>query len=161
MCFHLILNLDFSEKQRALPITASQSSTWSTATANLAIDDDMATNSNTQCGYNEIIWFKMVFEFVHCFSEVVIFQSHLNSNAQRMDGTRVLVMNSETESRLYCGRLSTNSDLTVEGQTYRIPCALHCGNIILLEVNRGEGSGIEGCIHMNEIQAYSSGATGR
>lgn len=152
-----IRNLLFSDKMRILPTSVSQSSTWESATANLAVDGRMATHSNTQCGYNRVIWFRMVFDAVYCFSEVLIFQSHMdNLNAPRMDGTTVIVENSETESRDICGRLVIRHDFTVKGQTYNIPCDSLCGNSILLEVNHGSGSAREGCIHMKEIEAYYS-----
>ncbi|KAL5247791.1 hypothetical protein ACHWQZ_G019622 [Mnemiopsis leidyi] len=146
---------------RILPTSVSQSSTWESATANLAVDGRMATNSNTQCGCNRVIWFRMVFDDVYCFSEVLIFQSHMdNLNAPRMDGTTVIVENSETESRDICGRLVIRHDFTVKGQTYNIPCDSLCGNSILLEVNHGSGSAREGCIHMKEIEAYYSAVDG-
>lgn len=96
----------------------------------------------------------MAFDAVYCFSEVVIFQSHLNGNAARMDGTMVMVENSDTGDKNLCGTLAISNDLTIEGQTYVIPCDLKCGNSILLEVNHGWESSIEGCIHLREIQAY-------
>ena len=73
-----------------------------------------------------------------------------------MDGTMVMVENSDTGDRNLCGSLAISNDLTIEGQTYVIPCDLKCGNSILLEVNHGWGSSIEGCIHLREIQAYIS-----
>ena len=68
----------------------------------------------------------------------------------------VTVENSETGGRNLCGTLVISNDLTIDGQTYVIPCDFKCGNSILLEVIHGSGSAMEGCIHLREIQAYYS-----
>ena len=104
--------------------------------------------SHTICIENADFWYSMNFDAVYCFSQIVIIQSHDNDNANRMDGTKVNVVNSDTETQSLCGVLQVKMDGTLEAQTYRIPCNLKCGDKVRLDQPNGN------CIHMKEIMAF-------
>ena len=52
--------------------------------AELAIDGDVQTFSHTDCAWDTDLWYKMKFDAVYCFTEVIVVQSNWN-NAERMD----------------------------------------------------------------------------
>ena len=100
----------------------------------------------------------MTFDDIYCFSKVVIVQSKTNEMADRMDGTDVFVVNTETEAKSLCGVLKVGSGTTIESQTYTIPCDQKCGNEVKLTLRHDKGNyNIEACIHMKEITAFYSG----
>ena len=103
------------------------------------------------------MWYKMQFDAIYCFSEVVIIQSHMSYSAFRMDDMRVLVVNNGERTESLCGVLKVRDVRTIEGQTYRIPCNLKCGDEVKLTVRHDRNSGydINACIHMSQITAYS------
>ena len=95
----------------------SQINTYSANTAELAIDDDLSTLSNTIHAWNADLWYKMRFGAVRCFTEVVIVQSHnWDSLAKRMDDTKVFVVDTKTGTESLCGVLKVSDVLTLEGQ---------------------------------------------
>ena len=65
------------------------------------------------------IWFRMNFSKVYCNTEVVIFNAKLDRDAQRMDNTKVYVINKNEGSKNLCGVLKVTEDYTKAGQTYR------------------------------------------
>ena len=143
------------------PVSVSQSSTYQTLYPRLAIDADLATYSHTQCAWNTELWYKMEFDDVLCFSEVVIIQSHWgprlnNNNAYRMDDTRVFVVNTIKAIESLCGRISISGDMTIDGQTYKISCDLKCGDEVKLKLLHDSGKH-KACIHMREITAFAIG----
>ena len=97
----------------------------------------------------------MKFDDVFCFSDVVIINSEQNIHAYRMDDTKVLVVNSDTGDESLCGVLKVSDVLTIEGQTYRIPCDLKCGDEVKLTL-RHESKPV--CIHIWEITAFQTGS---
>jgi hypothetical protein len=105
----------------------------------------------------ELHWFKMKFDALCCFNEVVLIQFLNNNNAYRMQDTNVLVVNSKTGSEKLCGVLKVRSVWTIEGQTYRIACGLKCGDEIKLTVQQEKNNPV--CIHMREITAIHTGLT--
>ena len=64
----------FSDVSQIEPISVSQSSAFETSTASLAIDGLRSTSSVTICSYDTDHWYKMNFDAVYCFSEVIIMQ---------------------------------------------------------------------------------------
>ena len=150
--------LMFTGSVEVIPDSVSQSSTWGgkSREAEAAIDGDLATNSHTQCVWDTDLWYRMKFDAVYCFSEVVIMQSHLSEqNAKRMQDTNVVVVNSGTEAESLCGILEVSSVYTQEGQTYSISCDRACGDKVKLTLRHDRSQyKIEGCIHMIEIKAY-------
>ena len=140
------------------PKSVSQSTTLNDRIADWSIDGNITTVSFTTAAYDKILWYKMYFEEKHCFSEIVIAQSQLGNNAYRMDDTKVSVVDTGTGSENLCGILKTKKDWTIEGQTYRIPCDLKCGNEVKLTViHTRKTYSLPACIHMREIVAYSKG----
>ena len=129
-----------------------------------AIDGDLTTTSHTICALDTDIWYKMTFDAIYCFSKVVIVQSHTNGNGDRMDGTDVFVVNTETGAKSLCGVLKVGSGTTIESQTYTIPCDQKCGNEVKLtlrhdkNINDNYISNLYGaCIHMREMEAFYTG----
>ena len=145
----------FSVNFKVDPVSVSQIDTYYNEKAELAIDGDLTTKSNTNSAWDTDLWYKMRFDAVRCFSEVVIVQAHLNSKANRMNDTKVFVVNTNTGTESLCGILKASTDLTIEGQTYRIPCNLKCGDEVKLTVRHDNGKyDNPACIHMIEIVAY-------
>ena len=128
--------------------------------AERAIDDDLTTYSHTECAWNTDLWYKMKFGAVYCFSDVVIINSHLSEGSPRMcmDDMNVSVLNTEKGTESRCGVLKERDVLTIEGQTYRIPCNLKCGDEVKLTVRHDSGKySNDACIRMREIEAFHSG----
>jgi hypothetical protein len=143
---------------KAEPESVSQSTTliWSDTRmiAERAVDGDMNTNSHTVCAWGTEFWFKMEFNAVFCFSEVIIIQCKTDRFAQRMQDTQVFVINTDEGTESLCGVLKIRDVLTTKGQTYRINCDLKCGNEVELKLRHDRGKYKEqGCIHMTEIIA--------
>ena len=142
------------------PSAASQSSTFAWAGTALgakrAIDGKGGSESHTRCAWNTNLWFKMKFDAIYCFYEVIIIQDKRDHNAYRMNGAKVIVINSRSGAESLCGVLKVIEKYSLKGQTYRIPCDVKCGDEVKLTVrhNRGEYS-TPGCIHMREITAYA------
>ena len=143
------------------PSTASQSSTYrnnNDVKAMFAIDGDLSTQAHTSCVKNTELWYKMKFDEVYCFSDVVIINSKQDKWADRMDDTKVFVLNTKTGTESLCGVLKVSDVQTIEGQTYRIPCDLKCGDEVKLTVRHDMGKyDRAACIHMTEILAYHTG----
>ena len=139
------------------PATVSQISTYHKEAAHRATDGDLSTRSHTVCSWNSVLWYKMTFNSVYCFSEVVIVQSHLNGYGYRMRGTEVYVVHTAAWGETLCGTVEVRRDWTVAGQTYRIPCHQACGDEIELRVRHDGEFYHQACIHMREIEAYTSG----
>ena len=139
-----------------MPTSVSQSSTWSSAVAHKAIDDDLTTISNTKDAWGTTVWYKMTFDSFYCFSEIEIINSHWEGRyVFRMQDLNVLVVDSYTQRESLCGTLAMRKDQSVEGQTYRVPCDGKYGNEVKLTVYHGAGDyGYRACIHMSEILAY-------
>ena len=141
------------------PIAVTQSTTlvWlgERQPAGLAIDGRLDTGSHTNCAWDTDIWYKMKFHAVYCFSEIVIIQSHDNVYAYRMQDTKVIVINTATNTESLCGVLKVRNVYTVEGQTYKIPCDLKCGDEVKLTVRHDKSRDwLQACIHMREIRAF-------
>ena len=137
------------------PSSVSQSSVYFGWKAELAIDGNQETNSHTMCDWDSEEWYKMKFDTVYCFSDVVIIQSYQDRNAYRMDDTNIFVVNTKTGTESLCGVLKVSDVLTIEGQTYRIPCDLKCGDEVKLTL-RHESKPV--CIHIWEIMAFLTGS---
>ena len=157
-------DLTISGKAQALPTSVSQSSTYVyTETGDIkkaenAIDGDLKTFAHTKCAWDTDVWYKMKFDAVYCFSDVVIINSKLNEYANRMDEAKVLVINTETGAESLCGVLKVTDVMTIEGQTYRIPCDLKCGDEVKVTLRHDKDKyRHEACIHMNEISAFHKG----
>ena len=147
----------FSVKFKAEPVSVSQISTYNRHKAENAIDGNLNTKSYTQCAWNTELWYKMKFDAVYCFTEVIVVQSDWN-NAERKDDTRMLIINTGSKTESLCGVLKVNDVLTIEGQTYRIPCDLKCGDEVKLTVRHDSGKyHKDACIHMKEIEAFHTG----
>ena len=145
------------------PATVIQSSTWYGKFAERAIDGDLETKSETQMGWNTDLWFKMKFDDVLCFSKVVIIQSYLNNYAFCMEDAKVFVVNTDEGTENLCGVLKVSGPvMTIEGQTYNIPCHLKCGNEVKVTLRHDKGlySSIA-IINMKEIMAYGTGMSRR
>ena len=141
-------------------VSQSTTLTWNGTVLNAerAIDGDLTTVSHTNCSWNTDLWYKMKFDAVFCFSDVVIMQSHWHQTAYRMDDTGVFVVDSDTREESLCGVLKVSDVMTIEGQTYRIPCDLKCGDEVKLTVRHDNGKyDNPACIHMKEIKAYYTG----
>ena len=140
------------------PSTVSQSSTFDTDAADGAVDGDLRTRSHTTCAWNTDLWYKMKFEAVYCFSDIGIIQSQPNIFAERMDGTKVAVVNSQKGIESVCGELDVGLDYTILGQTYFIPCNWKCGDEVKLTLRHDTGQyDYLACIHMKEIIAFTKG----
>ena len=101
------------------------------------------------------MWYKMQFDAVYCFYEVVIIQDKRNHFAYRMDGTKGIVINARSGAESLCGVLNVINDYSLEGQTYRIPCDVKCGDEVKLTLRHNIGEyDKNGCIQMREITAY-------
>ncbi|KAL5253017.1 hypothetical protein ACHWQZ_G015691 [Mnemiopsis leidyi] len=125
--------------------------------ANKAIDNDFATQSHTECEFDTDIWYRMNFESVHCFTEVVMVNSAWSAFVGRMKDLKVFVLDTRQDTERLCGSLELNNDWTWAGQTYRIPCDSKCGDKIELRVRHDEDNyNKPGCIHMYEIEAWKS-----
>ena len=81
----------------------------------------------------------------------------MNTFATRMDDTKVWILNSKRGSKSLCGLLKTGYVYTLEGQTYKIPCSMECGDEVKLTV---WGAGREACIYLTEISAFGLFAPG-
>ena len=150
--------MTFSVNFKAEPVSVSQIDTYYNEKAELAIDGDLTTKSNTNSAWDTDLWYKMTFDAVICFSEVVIVQSFLNFHAYRMNDAKVFVVNTNTGTKSLCGVLKSRTDSTIEGQTYRIPCNLKCGDEVKLTVRHDRGKySVDACIHMKEINAFHTG----
>ena len=151
--------LTLSGNIQVQPLSVSQSSTYKDRSADQAVDGDLTTASHTLCAWNTDLWYKMKFDAVYCFTEVVIVQSHWEKhNADRMDGIKVFVVNREKDTESLCGVLKVSDDLTIEGQTYRILCELKCGDEVKLTLRHDRGKyGRLACMHMREVKAFRSG----
>ena len=151
--------LTLSGNIQVQPLSVSQSSTYKDRSADQAVDGDLTTTSHTLCAWNTILWYRMKFDAVYCFTEVVIVQSHWEKhNADRMDGIKVFVVNREKKTESLCGVLKVSDDLTIEGQTYRIPCDLKCGDEVKLTLRHDKGRyHVKACIHMKEITSFGKG----
>ena len=126
--------------------------------AERAIDGDRTTKSHSKCVWDSDVWYKMKFDAVYCFSEIDIIQSHLNENAYRMDDAKLLAVDSKTGTESLCGVIKVSDVLTIEGQTYRIPCDLKCGDEVKLTVRHDMGKyDRAACIHMTEIIVFHKG----
>ena len=136
----------------------SQSSTFETSTASLAIDGLRSTSSVTICSYDIDHWYKMNFSAVYCFSEVVITQLEVLYKKQfRMEDTNVFVVNSKTGTESLCGVLKISSKKTLKSQMYTIPCDQKCGDEIVLKIRHDKGEYEKpGCIHMREIKVKTT-----
>ena len=138
------------------PASVSQSSTYSTNKAEAAVDGNLTTVSETLGSWDTKVWFKMKFDAFICFSEVVIIQSHHNGNAYRMEDVKVFVVNTDAGTENLCGVLKVSPVMTIEGQTYHIPCHLKCGNEVKLTVRHDEDLyWLIAMIHMKEIMAFT------
>ena len=145
-----------------VPVSVSQISNWGGDAYNpeSALDGDLETMSHTDCALDTDLWYKMNFDTVYCFSEVVILQSHWDWNARRMQGTKVMVVDRGTGAESLCGVLDVSSVHTQAGQTYRIPCDGKCGDEVELRLRHNTGQyqdGLLPCIHMREIEAFIGG----
>ena len=76
--------LVFSVKFKVEPVSVSQINTYDRHKAENAIDGNLNTHSHTQCVWDTDLWYKMKFDAVYCFTEVIVVQSNWN-NAERMD----------------------------------------------------------------------------
>ena len=140
----------------------SQSSTFTSGdtvyNAENAIDSDLTTTSHTNCAWDTDLWYKIKFDAVYCFSDVFILQSHRDQNAYRMDDMEVFAVNTDTGTESRCGVLKVSDILMIEGQTYRIPCDLKCGDEVKLAVRHDRGTYKRAaCIHMTEIEIFQRG----
>ena len=151
--------LTLSGNIQVQPLSVSQSSTYKDRSADQAVDGDLTTTSHTLCAWNTVLWYRMKFDAVYCFTEIVIVQSHWEkNNADRMDGIKVFVVNREKDTESLCGVLKVSDDLTIEGQTYRIPCELKCGDEVKLTLRHDKGRyHVKACIHMREIISFGKG----
>ena len=139
------------------PASVSQSSTYSTNKAEVAVDGNLATVSETLGSWDTEVWFKMKFDAFICFSQVVIIQSHHNGNAYRMEDAKVFVVNTDAGTENLCGIFKVSPVMTIEGQTYHIPCHLKCGNEVKLTVRHDHSYNYRynAAIHMREIMAFT------
>lgn len=124
--------------------------------ATLAVDGNMKTVSHTKCKYNELIWFRMLFNTELCFEKVDIYPSHSgNSFRYRMNGAKILVGKRGFDAKTVCGVLD-NTNKTKQ-ELYSFPCKA-CGNEIEVQVLHEQSKySHSGCIHMCEIEAYVAG----
>ena len=140
------------------PSTVSQINNYETRTAERAIDGNLNTHSHTICDWDTDLWYKMKFDAVYCFFDVVIIISHTDYYYARMDDTEVFVADSDTGDESLCGVLKVSDVPTIEGQTYRIPCDLKCGDEVKLTVRHDSGKYDNvACIHMTEIKIFQRG----
>jgi hypothetical protein len=149
----------FTGKVQIRPVSVSQSSTDSKRTADLAIDGKLGTSSKTKCPWNSDEWFKMMFDAIRCFSEIVIINR--TQEKWRMQDTKVYVLNSQTETESYCGVLRVRDASSIKGQTYSISCDLKCGDKVKLKVRHNHTYVQPGCIQLREISAYGTEREGR
>ena len=150
-----------SDGAKLKPVAVSQSSTY-TGDDNefgpsLAVDGNMDTRSHTNCGSNKEIWFKIIFRTFYCIRDTVFTQSATDGSSIRIDETKVWVVNSKRGSEHLCGQLRTGTVYTLEGQTYRIPCGMKCGDEVKLTLL---GEDRTACIFLNEISVFGLLATG-
>ena len=142
------------------PISAYQINSYrSSKNAYSAIDGDLSTNSHTNCAWNKDLWYKIKFDTIYCISEVVIIQSHMQrQNAKRMEDSKVFIVNTVKGTESLCGVLKIKSTMTLEEQTYKIPCDLNCGDEVRLTLRHDHGKySSPACIHMFEIMAFFKG----
>ena len=132
------------------PTSATMSSTYSTAVARYAVDGVIIRGAaaHSMCSDNRE-WLKIKLESHSCVEAVRVYQQKVNSYKVRMDGAQVAVIDSTTGDRSVCGRLDITDILTLEGQTYTLPCGLACGDEIELSVHKTGG-----CIHILEMEVF-------
>ena len=124
--------------------------------AELAIDGDKGSRSHTNCPWSKDLWYKMQFDAIYCFYEVIIIQANWDHWGFRMDDTKVFVIDSRSGAESLCGVLNVIKKYSLEGQTYRIPCNVKCGDEVKLTLRHNRGAySKNGCIHMKEITAYA------
>ena len=141
------------------PSTVSEISTlYDNKAVDHAVDGDLRTRSHTECAWNTDLWYKMKFEAVYCFSHIGIIQSHWGNNPNRMDDTKVSVVNSWKGIESVCGVLKVRKGDTISKQTYSIPCDLKCGDEVKLTLRHDTKQyDYNACIHMREIMAFTTG----
>jgi hypothetical protein len=124
-------------------------------TADLAIDGDVSTASKTNCARNTDLWFKMSFNAIHCFSEIVI--KIFGQNRWQMHDVEVHILNNQKGTESLCGILKVSDNST----TYSIPCDLGCGDEVKLKLRHDKTYAKSGCIQIREITAFGSEKDGK
>ena len=99
----------------------------------------------------------MKFRTLHCFKEIVLIQAAKDETRKRMDDTKVLVFNTKTDKEHLCGKLTTRDGVTIQDQTYKIPCSMECGDEVKLTVRKETE---HACIHLKEIKVFGFLAPG-
>ena len=126
--------------------------------AMFAVDDDTFTSSQTECAYDKDIWYKMEFDQVRCFSQVIIHNAYHDYRAYRMNDLSVHVQNSKMNTGYTCGSIQTRESLRSSGQRYSVQCEGRCGVSVMLRVNHDRDNySNRGCIHMKEVGVHFAG----
>ena len=150
---------DRTFKTKIAPASVSQSSTFSSDTAQKGIDENLKTRAHVLCSTDSAVhlWYTMEFQSAQCVSDVVVLQSHFSTNANRMNGAEVYLLNKETHTEVLCGTIIIRSVWTRNGQTYRLKCGERCGNVIQMRLHYQYQlhGGYPACIHFKEIEAYT------
>ena len=151
-----MLKLSISGDTRVMPSSVSQISTTSGKGADRANDNDLSTHSKTNCVWDETLWYKMNFAVIHCFTRIVVINSHWTYR-YRMQDAKVFVVDNDSQKETLCGTIRIRDVEGIEGQTYDISCDMTCGDEVKLTVYHETGNYKRGaCITMAEIMAYIS-----
>ena len=154
---------DRTFKTKITPASVSQSSTFNSDTAQKGVDGEWTTRAHVKCSGDSavILWYTMEFFSAHCFSDVIVFQSHYKENAaHRMNGAEVYLQDKQANIEVLCGTIAIRSVWSKKGQTYHISCRERCGDVIQLRLRYQDqlhgGYGFQSaCIHFREIEAYT------
>ena len=74
-----------------------------------------------------------------------------------MDGAEVFVVTTAKGTDNRCGVLKVRDIYTIEGQTYKIPCDLKCGDEVKVTLQHRQGTDQKmACLNIREITAYQS-----
>ena len=125
------------------------------------MDEDWTTRAHLECSADStlVLWYSMEFQLAHCFTEVIVFQSHYKEDAaSRMNGTEVYLQDKHANTEELCGTIAIRSVWSAEGQTYHISCRERCGDVIQLRLRYQDqlhGGYKTACIHFREIEAYT------
>ena len=139
-----------------MPSSVSQISTDHDKGANRANDNNLSTYSKTWNAWDKTLWYKMKFDVIHCFTRIVVINSHWNYR-YRMQDAKVSVVDNDSQKENLCGTIRIRDVEGIEGQTYDISCDMKCGDEVKLTVYHGSGKYKRGaCITMAEIMAYIS-----
>ena len=145
-----------SQGETKIEIVSGEASSIYSGTVANSFDGDLSSRYHSVCAKNTDIWLRLHFSSIRCVKKVLIFQTHLSSAGKyRMDGTKVILSDTNTETDTLCGTLKISQTLNATDQLHYTDCENSCGDTILLAVNHPNTQHYEGCMHVYEVMAYT------